>query len=70
MKDCGLGIPEARQKHVFRPFFQILPAISDLEGLTLGLFLSKKIIERHGGRMWFESKEGVGSVFCFGLPLA
>lgn len=69
VKDQGIGIPEERQRHVFEPFFQIQPAIAGYGGMGLGLYISKEILQRHGGRIWFESKEGQGSTFYFSLPL-
>ncbi|MBI2865444.1 MAG: HAMP domain-containing histidine kinase [Chloroflexi bacterium] len=68
VRDRGLGIAEDKQQHVFEPFFQIYPAIAGYGGLGLGLFISKEIVERHGGRMWFESAEGEGSTFYFSIP--
>ena len=69
VKDQGIGIPEERQRHVFEPFFQIQPAIAGYGGMGLGLYISKEILQRHGGRIWFESKEGQGSTFYFSLPV-
>jgi len=69
VQDHGMGIPEEKQRHVFEPFFQIQPAIAGFGGLGLGLYISKEIVTRHGGRIWFESTEGQGSTFCFSLPL-
>jgi signal transduction histidine kinase len=70
IKDYGLGIPLQEQAHVFEAFFQMQPGIAGYGGLGLGLFISKEIVERHGGRIWFESTEGQGSTFYFSLPLA
>ena len=71
VRDYGFGIPPERQPHIFEPFYEPLP--SGTPGyvgiVSLGLYLSKRTIEAHGGRIWFESTPGVGSVFCFSLPL-
>ena len=69
VKDYGLGIPAEKQRHIFEPFFQIQPGIAGFGGMGLGLFISKEIAERHGGKIWFESEEGSGSTFYFKLPL-
>ncbi|MCL5962320.1 MAG: sensor histidine kinase [Chloroflexi bacterium] len=67
--DHGLGIPRKMQRHVLEPFFQVYPAIAGFGGMGLGLYISKQMIEAHGGRIWFESEEGKGSAFHFSLPL-
>ncbi len=40
------------------------------EGLGLGLYVTRKLVEAHGGRIWAESQVGVGSIFSFSLPIA
>ena len=70
VKDTGVGIPKDQQERVFVKFFRGANVVRmDTEGTGLGLFISKNIIEAHGGRVWFESGENKGSVFCFALPL-
>ncbi|MBI2953983.1 MAG: sensor histidine kinase [Chloroflexi bacterium] len=71
VRDHGLGIPKERQRYVFEPFYEPFPAgTPGYHGATgLGLFVTKTIIERHGGHIWFESEEGKGSTFYFSLPL-
>ncbi len=70
VKDNGIGIPEKDQEKVFSKFFRGDEAIKiDTEGKGLGLFITKNIIEAHGGKVWFESKEGKGSSFYFTLPV-
>jgi signal transduction histidine kinase len=68
--DCGPGIPEDQQAHLFEPFYRgpYLQA-SPKSGLGLGLTICKEIVERHGGRIWFESHESTGSSFFVELPL-
>lgn len=69
-KDTGVGVPRSDRKKVFTKFYRSETAISlTPSGLGLGLFISKAIIEKSGGRIWFESEEGKGSMFCFTLPL-
>lgn len=72
VRDHGLGIPKERQRHVFEPFYEPFPAGSlGYYGATgLGLYLVRTIVERHGGRVWFESEEGRGTVFYFSLSLS
>ena len=65
--DTGLGIPAARMVHVFDRFYQLRNI--DRSGPGLGLYLSKKLVEVHGGKMWADSVPGKGSVFSFTLPL-
>ena len=69
VKDDGIGIPIDRQKAIFERFIQ-----ADIEnkmaqqGAGLGLSISKAYVEMLGGKIWVESKEGVGSTFYFTLP--
>lgn len=70
VKDTGVGIPKDQQERVFIKFFRGANVVRmDTEGTGLGLFISKNIIEAHGGRAWFESEENKGSVFYFTLPI-
>ncbi len=70
--DHGVGIARERQPHVFDPFYELAPpGAPGYQGVvTLGLHLTKLAVERHGGRVWFESEEGRGSTFYLSLPLA
>lgn len=60
--DHGLGIFGVKQKHVFEPFFQVYPALAPFGGIGLGLYVSKRIVEAHDGKIWFESEEGLDCV--------
>ena len=62
--DSGHGITEHLQEKIFTPFFTTKPLG---EGIGLGLYVSKKIVHEHGGRIYFESKEG-RTEFCVVLP--
>lgn len=70
IKDDGIGIPKEQQKDIFDRFFRASNAVKvETEGTGLGLFIVKSIVERHGGRIWFESEEGKGVTFYFTLPV-
>lgn len=70
VKDTGIGIPEERQKAIFDGFVQADGSMTrDYEGLGIGLTISRKLVELHGGRMWLTSKVNKGSQFTFTLPL-
>ncbi|MRG90681.1 ATP-binding protein [Polyangium spumosum] len=66
--DRGTGISRVDLPHVFERFWRAAGARSH-EGLGLGLFITKQLVEAHGGRIWVESELGVGSVFRFSLPV-
>jgi signal transduction histidine kinase len=67
--DTGIGIAHEDQEAVFEEFRQVGAADRKAEGTGLGLALSRKFIELHGGRIWVKSVVGVGSTFTFTLPL-
>jgi signal transduction histidine kinase len=69
VRDHGIGIPTDQQARILEPFFRTTTATqAKIAGAGLGLFISKEIVERHGGRLWFESEEGRGSTFGFAIP--
>src|SRR3989344_3371168 len=70
IRDSGIGIPKNQQGPIFTRFFRAGNAIkTEPSGTGLGLYMVKKIIEQHGGKCWFESEEGKGSVFYVTIPL-
>jgi len=70
IQDTGLGIPRNQQNQVFTKFFRAANIKKiDTEGTGLGLYISKNIIEAHGGRIWFKSEKGKGSIFYFTIPV-
>ncbi|MBL7150166.1 MAG: PAS domain S-box protein [Candidatus Pacebacteria bacterium] len=70
IKDTGVGIPKNQQERVFTKFFRAANVMRmETEGSGLGLFITKNIIEAHGGKIWFESEEGESSTFHFTLPV-
>jgi len=71
VRDHGLGIPPERQARVFERYYRAHAGTpEDPGGMGLGLDVSREIVQRHGGRMWFESAPGQGSTFHFALPLS
>jgi len=67
--DTGAGIAPEDQERIFGEFQQTDLGTAQREGTGLGLALSKRLIELHGGRIWVESELGKGSTFTFALPL-
>jgi signal transduction histidine kinase len=68
--DTGPGIPAEEQKLVFDKFYRGKTSVNQVPGTGLGLAISKSVIEKHGGKIWLESKQGAGSRFMFALPVA
>lgn len=70
VSDTGVGIPEDQKERMFNKFFRAENVQRmDTEGSGLGLFISKNIVEAHGGEMGFHSEEGKGSTFFFIVPV-
>ncbi|MBI4352869.1 MAG: response regulator [Candidatus Omnitrophica bacterium] len=69
--DTGIGIEEKDRDRVFAEFEQIQPPVhKEFKGTGLGIALTKRFVELHGGRIWFESQgRGTGTRFSFTLPL-
>jgi signal transduction histidine kinase len=68
--DTGIGIPEEARDKLFSEFFRAKNAKSlHIPGTGLGLAIVKQIVEKAGGKIWFESEAGKGSTFSFSLPL-
>jgi signal transduction histidine kinase len=71
VSDQGIGIRPEEQHHVFERFYQSNGApVRGHVGLGLGLYISRQIVECHGGRIWVESTPGQGSRFHVALPTA
>ncbi|HEV8658987.1 MAG TPA: ATP-binding protein, partial [Thermoanaerobaculia bacterium] len=69
--DRGIGIPADELNQVFERFHRGRKVSStNYGGLGLGLYITKQIVERHGGTIWVESREGAGTTFYFALPAA
>jgi signal transduction histidine kinase len=68
--DTGIGIPAREVDRIFERFYQVEPHLTRTHGgLGLGLAIAKGMIELHGGKIWVESVEGLGSRFSFSVPL-
>ena len=66
--DTGVGVASDKLGSIFERFAQV--DRRDRRGVGLGLYISKCIVQGHGGRIWAESKVGEGSTFCFALPIS
>ena len=67
VSDDGLGIEPKHRERIFRMFERLHPP-DQYAGTGIGLALCKRIVERHGGRIWFEPREGGGIIFWFTVP--
>jgi signal transduction histidine kinase len=68
--DQGIGIAPEHLPHIFERFYKPGPQQAAYTGLGVGLYISREIVERHGGRIWAESEVGKGSTFTVELPLS
>jgi signal transduction histidine kinase len=70
VSDRGIGIAPEDMGRLFRPFSRVRTRqTAEIEGTGLGLYICERIVKAHGGRMWAESRPGVGSTFALSLPL-
>lgn len=69
VSDTGIGIEPEFQQKIFDEFFQVGGHLKKQEGTGLGLAVTKKFVELHGGRIWVQSAKGQGSTFTFTLPV-
>jgi PAS domain S-box-containing protein len=69
--DEGIGIPQHELPHIFERFYRVDSSLRrSTAGAGLGLFLSKAIVDAHGGEIWARSEAGSGTTFFIGLPVA
>jgi signal transduction histidine kinase len=67
--DTGVGIPAHARRHIFDPFYQADASSTRAhDGLGLGLYIAKGIVEQHGGQIRFDTEEGAGTTFTVALP--
>jgi signal transduction histidine kinase len=67
--DHGIGVPDAERARLFTPFYRTSRAVG-IRGTGLGLHISRRLAEHHGGRLWLDASSSGGTVFAFVLPLA
>ena len=69
VKDQGVGIAEQDIPHIFERFYRSHTLDESISGFGIGLYLTKELVQAHGGRIWAESALGRGSTFFVALPL-
>jgi len=71
IKDSGIGIPDDERKNIFNRFFRAKNAVRvETDGSGLGLFIAHGIIEKHGGKIWFEPNPDGGTTFHFTILIS
>lgn len=72
VSDTGLGIPKDQLEHIFTKFFQVKTTDrhEEKDGSGLGLYIVKKIIDAHDGKIWVDSETGKGTTFFFTIPVS
>ena len=68
VEDHGVGVPADEQARIFEPFYRSTRTRA-VPGTGLGLHISRRLAERHGGRLWLERSTEAGSVFALALPI-
>ena len=69
VRDTGVGIPDGEQERVFERFFRGSNVRGTYAGLGVGLYIARTIMDMHGGRIWLESGQGLGTTSHMALPL-
>lgn len=70
VQDFGIGIAKEHLDDIFSRFYRVDNADMKFQGLGIGLFITKEIVERHSGNLWVVSEPGKGTVFNFSLPIS
>ena len=70
VEDDGPGVPAEEREHIFDRYYTTTSQDEALRGVGLGLFIARRLVELHGGRIWVEDAASGGSRFCFTLPIA
>jgi signal transduction histidine kinase len=69
VRDQGIGMSPGEMGQLFEKFYRVdRDEVRRAGGTGLGLYITKRLVEMHGGRIWVESRLGAGSVFSFTLP--
>ena len=69
VQDFGIGIAEEHHERIFERLYQVSgPQEKAYPGLGIGLYIARQLSQRHGGRLWLESRKGAGSTFYVSLP--
>lgn len=69
VKDCGIGVPEGALSRLFERYFRVPGSEKTAKGIGLGLYVTKRLVEAHGGTVKVESAVGKGSTFSFRIPV-
>ena len=69
VRDFGIGIAKEHLDDIFNRFYRVNNPDMKFQGLGIGLFITREIVERHLGNLWVESELGQGTVFHFSLPV-
>lgn len=69
LSDEGIGMSPLTMESIFNKFYRSEKIVKTYPGLGMGLYISSKIVQDHGGRIWADSEEGIGSTFNFTIPI-